>query len=86
MDYPNRQRDRANMSRDSATQRPSHRKALRPERTCPMPVAPTVSPMVAVPTKPAAADHQLDGWHGAKLDRALLRQERSCLSRHRRQR
>jgi hypothetical protein len=35
MDYPSPQRGRANLYRDGATLRPSRRKALRPEHTCP---------------------------------------------------
>jgi hypothetical protein len=47
MDYPSPQRDRANMSRGSATQRPNRRKALRQERN---------DPNASSPTDPATGD------------------------------
>jgi hypothetical protein len=34
----------------------------------PVPIAPMIPPVVAMPTVSAALGHQLDGWRAAKLD------------------
>jgi hypothetical protein len=34
----------------------------------PVPIAPMIPPVVAMPTVSAALGHQLDGWWAAKLD------------------
>jgi hypothetical protein len=50
MDYPNPQRDRANLSRDGSTLRSSRRGDPRSEHSGPVPIAPMVAPPGPVPT------------------------------------
>jgi hypothetical protein len=51
--------------------------------TVPVPIAPMVLPVDAVPAPTAGMVNQLDRRRGAKLDRAMIKCERGRLSRYR---